>query len=87
MELHLIGSRHTNGAMFTLEDTESRRRDWNLQQADGKPFVDLRGQPDPEVGVDLVGVDDRLHQLVAEGQRQVAVLKETILVRRNFVRR
>ena len=59
-----------------LEDTERRRRDSNLQQADGESFVDLRGQPDPEVGVDLVWVDDRLHQLVAEGQRQVAVLKQ-----------
>ena len=39
-----------------------------LKQTDWESLIDFCGQPDPEVCVDLVRVDDGLHQLVAERQ-------------------
>ena len=47
----------------------------HLQQPDGKVLVDLGGQPEPKVGVHLVGVEDRLHDLVAKVKREMAVLQ------------
>ena len=47
----------------------------NLKQSNGESLIDFSGEPDPEVCVDLVRVDHGLHQLVAEDQGQVTVLK------------
>ena len=46
----------------------------HLQQADGELLVDLRGDPQPEGGVDVVGVQHGLHDLVTEVKREMAVL-------------
>ena len=48
----------------------------HLEETDGKVLVDLRGQPQPEVGVDLLHVDHCLHDLLAKLQGQVAVLEQ-----------
>ncbi len=48
----------------------------HLQESDGESRIDLGGDPDPEVGVDLLGVDYGLHDLVAKVEREVAILEE-----------
>ena len=49
--------------------------DGHLQQPDGEVLVDLGRHPQPEVLVDFLSIDDSLHDLLAELQRQVAVLQ------------
>ena len=74
----LIHCRKINTKIFPVTSSTSY-----LKQTDGETLVDFRGKPDPEVGVDLVRVDDGLHQLVAEDQGQVTILtdeRETFLI-------
>lgn len=51
---------------------EGERSD--LQQSDGEVGVDLRGDPEPEVGVDLF-LEKRVHHLLAEIEGEVEVLQ------------
>ena len=50
--------------------------DGHLEQPDREVWVDLRGEPDAEVCVHLLRVDDGLHHLVAKVEREVTVLEE-----------
>ena len=48
----------------------------HLQEGDGELGVHLGGDPEPEVVVDGLGLEDEVHHLLDVGQTQVAVLQQ-----------
>ena len=50
--------------------------DGHLQQTDGEAGIDFGRQPETEIGVNFLCVDDRLHDFITKVQGQVAILKK-----------